>query len=52
LTTSEFKKSILALIASIIIEFFVLRIIQIPAKVEDEFNEELISEDEDRIKIA
>jgi len=34
------------------VEFFILKIIEIPAKFEDEFNSELITEDEERMKAA
>jgi len=35
-----------------LVEFFLLKIIEIPADVEEEFNNELITEDEEKIEVA
>lgn len=52
ITFSDIPKSIFALLASMLVEFFLLKIIEIPADVEEEFNNELITEDEEKIEVA
>ena len=49
---SDFTKAMISYAASLIIEFCILRIIVIPESFEEEFNEELKTEDEELITKA
>ena len=50
MTVGDLPKAISSVLASLLLQFFVFRIIVIPEKTEEEFNAILITEDEDKIK--
>jgi len=50
MSIDDLPKSLFAMLASMVLEFIATRIVKVPIKIEEEFNEELITEDQERIK--